>query len=111
VGWSSPIYTAKQIRGPTATGMVRNMHNSYPINDLLLWKTTNKQEWVLTYPVAHIHPRNREIRYNAWSMWSLGYFAEKAILMQGYFVKHFIFKTHPLPKEQEVFQIESNPLN
>jgi hypothetical protein len=26
-------------------------------------------------------------------------------LMQGYFVKHFIFfKVHPLPKEQEVFQ-------
>jgi hypothetical protein len=26
-------------------------------------------------------------------------------LMQGYFVKHFIFfKAHPLPKEQEVFQ-------
>jgi hypothetical protein len=25
--------------------------------------------------------------------------------MQGYFVKHFIFfKSHPLPKEQEVFQ-------
>jgi hypothetical protein len=26
-------------------------------------------------------------------------------LMQGYFVKHFIFfKAHPLPKKQEVFQ-------
>jgi hypothetical protein len=26
-------------------------------------------------------------------------------LMQGYFVKHFVFfKAHPLPKEQEVFQ-------
>jgi hypothetical protein len=26
-------------------------------------------------------------------------------LMQGYFVKHFIFfKAHPLPKDQEVFQ-------
>jgi hypothetical protein len=23
--------------------------------------------------------------------------------MQGYIVKHFIFKVHPLPKEQEVF--------
>jgi hypothetical protein len=32
-------------------------------------------------------------------------FAEKAVLMQGYFVKHFIiFKAHPLPKEKEVFQ-------
>jgi hypothetical protein len=31
--------------------------------------------------------------------------AEKQFLMQGYFVKHFnFFKTHPLPKEQEVFQ-------
>jgi hypothetical protein len=27
-------------------------------------------------------------------------------LMQGYFVKHFIFfKAHPLPKEQKVFSI------
>jgi hypothetical protein len=27
------------------------------------------------------------------------------ILMHGYFVKHFIFfKTHPLPKEHEVYQ-------
>jgi hypothetical protein len=26
-------------------------------------------------------------------------------LIQGYFVKHFVFfKAHPLPKEQEVFQ-------
>jgi hypothetical protein len=30
---------------------------------------------------------------------------KKQYLMQGYFVKHFIFfKAHPLPKEQEVFQ-------
>jgi hypothetical protein len=33
-------------------------------------------------------------------------------LMQGYFVKHFLFfKAHPLPKEQEVFNIEQNPLD
>jgi hypothetical protein len=28
---------------------------------------------------AHLHRRNGEIRYNAWSMWSSGYFAEIAI--------------------------------
>jgi hypothetical protein len=33
-------------------------------------------------------------------------------LMQGYFIKHFIFfKAHPLPKEQEVFQYRKNPLD
>jgi hypothetical protein len=32
-------------------------------------------------------------------------FVEKAIFYDDYFVKHFIFfKTHPLPKEQGVFQ-------
>jgi hypothetical protein len=31
-------------------------------------------------------------------------------LMQGYFVKHFIFfKAHPLSKEQEVFQYRTKP--
>jgi hypothetical protein len=42
-GWISPIYATKKISGPTATGKVGNMHNSYPISDLLLRKTTNKQ--------------------------------------------------------------------
>jgi hypothetical protein len=32
--------------------------------------------------------------------------------VSGYFVKHFIFfKMLPLPKEQEVFYIEQNPLD
>jgi hypothetical protein len=31
-----------------------------------------------------------------------GIFEENAFLMQVYFVKHFIFKVHPLSKEQEV---------
>jgi hypothetical protein len=35
-GWSSPIYAAKQISGPTATSKVGNRRYSYPINDLLL---------------------------------------------------------------------------
>jgi hypothetical protein len=30
-GWSSPIYAAKQISGPTATGKVGNRRKSYPI--------------------------------------------------------------------------------
>ena len=77
-GWSSPIYAAKQIRGPTATCTVRNRRNSYSINDLLIWKTTNNQGWVLTYLAAHLHPWNGEIRYNAWSMWSSGYFCRNS---------------------------------
>jgi hypothetical protein len=37
---------------------------------------------------------------------------EEQYLMQGYFVKHFIFfKARPLPKEQEVFQYRTNPLD
>jgi hypothetical protein len=31
-GQSSPIYAAKQISGPTATGKVGNSRNSYPIS-------------------------------------------------------------------------------
>jgi hypothetical protein len=31
-GCSSPIYAAKQISGPTATGKVGNRHNSYSIS-------------------------------------------------------------------------------
>jgi hypothetical protein len=102
-GWSSPIYVAKQISGPTATCKVGNRRNSYPINDLL-WKTTNKQGWVLTYSTAHLHLRNGEIRYNAWNIWSSGYFAETTIFDAGLFCKTFVFfKVHPLPKEQKVF--------
>jgi hypothetical protein len=88
-GWSSPIYVAKQISGPTATGRVGNRRNSYPISDLLLWKTTNKKGWVLTYSAAHLHPQNREIKYNAWNMWSSGYFAEIAIFDAWLFCKIF----------------------
>jgi hypothetical protein len=47
-------------------------------------------------------------------MWSSGYFAETAIFYAGLFCKTFcIFKAHPLPKEQEVFQyrIKSPGLN
>jgi hypothetical protein len=36
---------------------------------------------------------------------------KEQFLMQGYFVKHFIFfKAHPLPKEQEVFQYRTKSL-
>jgi hypothetical protein len=97
-GWSSLIYAAKQISGPTATCMVGNNRNSYSIHDLLIWKTTNKLEWVLTYPVAHLHPWNGEIRYNAWSLWSSGYFVERAIFDAGLFCKTFY-----------IFQITSSP--
>jgi hypothetical protein len=57
------------------------------------------------YSVAHLHLQNGEIRYNAWNMWSSGYFAETAIFYAGLFCKIFVFfKAHPLLKEQEVFQ-------
>jgi hypothetical protein len=37
---------------------------------------------------------------------------KEQFFMQGYFVKHFIFfKLHPLLNEQEVFNIEQNPLD
>ena len=103
-GWSSPIYAAKQISGPTATGKVGNSRNSYPIS--FFWKTTNKQGWVQTYSAAHLHPRNGEIRYNAWNMWSSEYFAETTVFYAGLFLKNILYfcKAHPLQKEQEVFQ-------
>jgi hypothetical protein len=87
--WSSPIYAAKQISGPTATSKVGNRRNSYLISDLLFWKTTNKQGCVLMYSATHLHPRNGEIRYNAWNMWSSGYFTEIAIFDARLFCKTF----------------------
>jgi hypothetical protein len=48
-GWSSPIYVAKQISGPTTIGKVGNRRNSYPISDLLLWKQQiSKGEYIRT---------------------------------------------------------------
>jgi hypothetical protein len=48
-GWSSPIYAPKQISSPTATCMVGNRRNSYPINDLLFEKQQiSKSEYLLT---------------------------------------------------------------
>ena len=103
-GWSSPIYAAKQISGPTATGKVGNSRNSYPIS--FFWKTTNKQGWVQTYSAAHLHPRNEEIRYNAWNMWSSGYFAETTIFYAGLFCKTFcIFQSASSPKGPGSFSI------
>jgi hypothetical protein len=105
-GWSSPIYAAKQISGPTATGKVGNRRNSYRISDLLLWKTTNKQGWVLMYSAAHLHSRNGEIRYNAWNMWSSGYFAETTIFDVGLFRKTFcIFQSASSPKGAGSFSV------
>ena len=101
-GWSSPIYAAKQISGPTATGKVGNSRNSYPIS--FFWKTTNKQGWVQTYSAAHLHPRNGEIRYNAWNMWSSRYFAETAIFYAELFWKTFcIFAKRILSKRSRKF--------
>ena len=101
-GWSSPIYAVKQFSGPTATGKVGNSRNSYPIS--FFWKTTNKQGWVQTYSAAHLHPRNGEIRYNAWNMWSSGYFAETAIFYAELFWKTFcIFAKRILSKRSRKF--------
>jgi hypothetical protein len=103
-GWSSPIYAAKQISGPTATGKVGNRRNSYPISDHLLWKITNKQGWVQTYSAAHLHPKNGEIRYNALNMWSSGYFAETTIFYAGLFCKTFyIFSKRILSQRSRKF--------
>jgi hypothetical protein len=51
------------------------------------------------YPAAHLHPRNGEIRYNAWSMWSSRYFIEKMVFDAGLFCKTFNhFEVHPFPQ-------------
>jgi hypothetical protein len=57
------------------------------------------------YSAAHIHPRNGEIRYNAWNMWSSEYFAETAIFDAGLFCKTFcIFQSASSPKGARSFQ-------
>ena len=110
-GLSSPIYAVKQFSGPTATGKVGNSRNSYPIS--FFWKTTNKQGWVQTYSAAHLHPRNGEIRYNAWNMWSSGYLQKPQYFMQGCFWKTFcILQSASSPKGEGSFSIsEQNPLD
>jgi hypothetical protein len=110
-GWSSLIYAAKQISGPTATGKDGNSRNSYPIS--FSEKTTNKQGWVQTYSAAHLQLRNGEIRYNAWNMWSSGYFVETAIFYAGLFWKTFcILQSASSPKGAGSFSIlEQNPLD
>jgi hypothetical protein len=51
------------------------------------------------YSAAHLHPRNVEIRYNAWNMWSSGYFVERAIFYGGLFCKTVcIFQSASSPK-------------
>jgi hypothetical protein len=50
--------------------------------------------------------RNEEIRYNAWSMWSSGYFVEIAIFDAGLFCKTFcIFQSASSPKGAGSFSI------
>jgi hypothetical protein len=57
-------------------------------------------------PAAHLHPRNGEIRYNAWSMWSSGYFAKRTIFDAGLFCKTFyIFQSTSSPKGAGSFSI------
>jgi hypothetical protein len=93
-----PDIRSEEISGPTPTGKVGNSHNSYPVS--FFWKTTNKQGWVQTYSVAHLHPRNGEIRYNAWNMWSSGYFVETTIFYAGLFCKTFCILQQNLAFEE-----------
>jgi hypothetical protein len=62
---------------------------------------------------AHLHPRNGEIIYNAWNMWSSGYFAEIGIFDAGLFCTTFcIFQSASSPKGARSFLIlEQNPLD
>jgi hypothetical protein len=58
------------------------------------------------YSIAHLHPRNGEIRYNAWNMWSSRYFAEITIFDAGLFCKTFcIFQSASSPKGAGSFSI------
>jgi hypothetical protein len=58
------------------------------------------------YSAAHLHPWNGEIRYNAWNMWSSGYFAETTIFYAGLFCKTFcILQSASSPKGAGSFLI------
>ena len=102
-GWSSPIYTAKQISGPTATGKVGNSHNSYPIS--FFWKQQiSKGEYKRTQQPTFTHGMGKsDIMHGICGAQDI--LQKQQYFMQGCFVKHFVFcKAHPLQKEQEVFQ-------
>jgi hypothetical protein len=59
--------------------------------------------YILSSPPS---PTEWEIRYNAWNMWNLGYFAEIAIFDAGLFCKTFyIFQSASSPKGARSFSI------
>jgi hypothetical protein len=100
------MYAAKHISGSTTTCKVGNSRNSYPIS-FSKKQQISKGEYKRTQQTAaHLHPWNGEIRYNAWNMWSSGYFAEIAIFYAGLFCKTFcIFQSASSPKGAGSFSI------
>jgi hypothetical protein len=110
-GWSSPIYAAKQISGPTATGKVGNSRNSYPIS-FSEKQQISKGEYKRTQQPTFTRGMGKsDIMHGICGAQDI--LQKQQYFMQGCFVKHFVFfKAHPLPKEQEVFfNIEQNPLD
>jgi hypothetical protein len=81
------------------------MRNSYPINDLHLWKQQiSKGEYLRTQQSTFTHKMGKSDTVHG-VCGAQDILQKEQYLMQGYFVKHFMFfKAHPLPKEQEVFQ-------
>jgi hypothetical protein len=95
----------KQISGPTAIGKVGNMRNSYPITISFSEKQQiSKGEYLRTQqPTFTRRMGKSDIMHGICGAQDI--LQKKQYLMQGYFVKHFVFfKAHPLPKEQEAFQ-------
>jgi hypothetical protein len=85
-GWSSPIYVAKQISGPTATGKVGNRRNSYPIS-----------------LAAHLHLRNGETDIMHGICGAQDILQKQQYFMQGCFEKHLYFAKRILSKRSRKF--------
>jgi hypothetical protein len=101
-GRSSPIYAAKQISGPTATGKVGNSRNSYPIS-FSEKQQISKGEYKRTqHPTFTRGMGKSDIMHGICGAQDI--LQKQQYFMQGCFVKQFVFfKAHPLPKEQEGF--------
>jgi hypothetical protein len=103
VGLKQPIYAAKQISGPTATGKVGNSRTltRSPFSEK---QQISKGEYKRTQQPTFTRGMGKsDIMHGICGAQVI--LQKQQYFMQSYFVKHFVFcKAHPLPKEQEVFQ-------
>jgi hypothetical protein len=101
LGWSSPIYAAKQISSPTATSKVENSRNSY-----LISFSEKQQISKGEYKRTQQHTFTREMGKSDIMHGICGaqdILQKQQYFMQGCFVKHFVFLKRILSQRSKKF--------